>query len=86
VSGDLLLYSFDCPTALDIESVSGNVELWLPDSASFTLAHETTSGRLISDFSMKNLSDRYVCGEGKASFHVETVSGNLILTQNNDTD
>ena len=86
VSGDLQLSSFDCPVSLDIESVSGNAELWLPENASFTLDHETTSGRLISDFSMKTLSDRYVCGEGKSTFRVETVSGSLILAQNNDAD
>jgi len=86
ISGDLELDSNDCPTSLDIESTSGEVALWLPVNSSFTLFYETASGQLASDFSMQKLTDRYVCGIGGATFEIETVSGDLYLMQNSNTE
>jgi hypothetical protein len=82
--GDLLLDSAICPTSLEIETGSGDVELRIPVTSEFTLYHASKKGQLASDFSMEKNPDRYVCGDGKATFSVTTVSGNLYLTQNND--
>ena len=86
VSGDLTFCSTVCPSALDIESVSGDVELLIPADSSFALLHETESGQFISDFSVTKQGERYVCGSGTAAFDVETVSGDLLLSQSNDVD
>lgn len=86
VSGDLFLSSSVCPSRLDIESASGNVELLIPAESSFTLLHESASGRISSDFAMTKQGERYICGTGSAAFDIETASGDVFLSQSNDTD
>ncbi|MBE6552807.1 MAG: DUF4097 domain-containing protein [Ruminococcaceae bacterium] len=86
VSGDLTLNVAKCPHHVEIETVSGDVELWMPADSDFTLFYETASGALVSDFSMQTQGDRRVCGTGSASMRIESVSGDVILSQNNDIE
>ncbi len=62
---------------LDAESVSGNIMLELPEDTSFTLAFDSISGDIESDFSFKKRGNRYTVGDGTADFDVQTVSGDI---------
>lgn len=65
------------PKRLDVETVSGNVELTLPDIESgFQAKHEGSSGKMICD-GIK--TSYYKHGEGKAIYEFETASGDVVI-------
>lgn len=61
---------------IEVGTVSGDVRLELPQGAGFTLDYDTVSGDLTSKIPMT--SDG-VCGDGKCTVDVGTVSGSLRL-------
>lgn len=80
-SGNLTVEESGTLAKLDVETVSGDVELSLPATAAFDLHYETASGELDSGgFALKQTSgENYTVGGGGNRFEVETVSGNLTL-------
>ena len=80
-SGNLTVEESGTLAKLDVETVSGDVELSLPATAAFDLRYETASGELDSGgFALKQTSgENYTAGGGGNRFEVETVSGDLTL-------
>ena len=65
-SGEVDLALRKCPEKLDLVTVSGDVELKLPQNAGFTLNYSTVSGDLESDFLLTTERDGgHICGDGR---------------------
>ncbi len=82
ISGEVNLSLQKEPDWLDIDSTSGNIKLALPESASFTLNYDTTSGNLSSDLDYNKSKGKYIFGDGKNEYKIETVSGNVKIKIN----
>src|SRR5699024_5346634 len=79
VSGKIDLTLLSCPSTLEADTTSGNVLLFLPENSGFTLAFDTTSGSLRTDYGTVTLDNKLQVGDGTGEFEVDTVSGDLIL-------
>ena len=70
---------------VDVDVSSGNVELTLPEKASFSLSMETSSGRILSDFPVLGIPDgktnrlRGTVNGGGPEVRLETSSGSISL-------
>lgn len=82
-SGNCALELTEHPKKIDLDSVSGDLELFLPKTAGFTLRLDTVSGKFRSDFDYTCPSEsRYVSGNGGCAISADTVSGNVNIRQN----
>lgn len=83
-SGDMTLTFQDgfCPAEAEIDTVSGNVTLTLPENSGITAEFDTVSGDFSSELACTQSKGVYICGDGGARFSVSTTSGDMrILKQ-----
>ena len=66
---------------LDVDSVSGNITVYLPEGTPFEVEMDSVSGSFDSDFDVKRDSDgeRFWFGDGGGKYEFDTVSGNLTI-------
>ncbi len=88
VSGDVTLRAgissaYTPLRELEVQTVSGNVNLLLPAAASLSLEMESVSGAFDSELPFQKMGERYVIGSGEADIHVETVSGSVKIQKIN---
>ena len=77
-SGEIDLMLRNAPAAVEVSTVSGEVDAELPAGTGFTLDYSTVSGELECDFPLKKSIDgKYVCGDGACRMEVGTTSGSL---------
>lgn len=70
------------PFDVELETVSGDMILTMPEQLGFSLAFETLSGSIDSGgFSLSGGGGKYVCGSGASQIEVDSVSGSLKLVQ-----
>lgn len=81
VSGVVRLSAQNEPEWLNVETVSGDVNLVLPENASFTLDFDSSSGDLYSVLTYRQASGKYVFGDGKGEYKIDTVSGDVHITK-----
>lgn len=79
VSGGMTLRLFAMPRSVRAESISGGVDLALPENDGFTARLESISGRLRSDFEGGEEKNRVQYKNGGAELRFETVSGGVSL-------
>lgn len=81
VSGDCQLTSYVSPNSVNTDSVSGDFTLIIPDSANFTIQHDSVSGKINSDFSTTlSGDDEYTCGNGGTdNWDFDSVSGDVFI-------
>lgn len=81
VSGNIDLSVFNYISPCEIESVSGNITVFLPTDTDFSLEYDTVSGKLQNSFASQYSNGKiiYTAGtsEYSSSFEIETVSGNV---------
>lgn len=77
VSADCELDLTETPREVDADTVSGNVTLRLPQDASFTAKVDSVSGDVSTDFNVTREKKRYVCGDGRNEFELDSVSGDM---------
>ncbi len=80
VSGAVSLSAKSAPEALEIETTSGDIALTLPEDASFTLDYDSVSGELSSDLPCQTHAGKYIFGDGKGEYAIDTVSGDVRIT------
>ncbi|MCL1830709.1 MAG: DUF4097 domain-containing protein [Oscillospiraceae bacterium] len=71
-----------CETMLSnarFDSVSGQIELYLPENKGFTANWDTVSGRFSCDFMSKQDRNSVVYGDGSADIRIHTVSGKISI-------
>ena len=77
-SGEIDLMLRNAPAAVEVSTVTGEVDVELPAGTGFTLDYSTVSGELECDFPLTKSKDgKYVCGDGACRIEVGTTSGSL---------
>ncbi|NCA67936.1 MAG: hypothetical protein EOM87_07735 [Clostridia bacterium] len=83
VSGNIVMQYMAMPAKLEIDSVSGNIEIKLPENEEgFTFKRDSVSGSFNSDFALtwNGSTAKYKTG-GSTDIQIDTVSGNVRLTK-----
>ena len=74
---DVLLTNF--PKSIDVETVSGDVNLTLPKECGFTLEKDSVSGHFSSELETRKENGKYVYGDGQCKIDVEGVSASITI-------
>jgi len=69
------------PRRIDVDSMSGNLELTLPADAGFTARVEGLSSRFSSDFETVIQNGSYIHGDGSCSITVDAMSGDVTINK-----
>ncbi len=67
------------PSRLDLDSMSGNLEICLPPDAGFTLAMDTMHKDFSTDFKTTLSNGNHVCGDGRCYIQVDALSGDVTI-------
>ena len=85
-SVDMVTVSGDCTVTLDemsreveLESVSGDMTLVIPEGSGFTARWDSVSGDLRSDLEIRSSGGQYIRGDGSAKIDAESVSADLTI-------
>ena len=70
------------PSRINVDSMSSNVDIALPENAGFTANVDGLSTDLESDFAVENRNGNYVCGDGACLINVNSLSGKLHIRKN----
>lgn len=82
VSGDCTLTLTSAPNSIDLDSVSGQLVVVLPENTGFTAELGSLSGKMYSDFSTTYQDDTMYYLDGACKITMDSVSGNLRIRQN----
>ena len=74
---DVVVTNF--PKSIDVETVSGDVNLTLPKECGFTLEKDTVSGHFSSELETRKENGKYVYGDGQCKIDVEGVSASITI-------
>lgn len=77
VSGDCIAVLTAAPREVSLDSVSGNLDITLPDGAGYTASIDSLSGRLSSDFLSAYGDHTY--GDGRCRIDADTLSGDVVI-------
>lgn len=78
VSGNVSCTAVSMFDRADIQTISGNVTLYLPNNEGFELNLSTTSGSFSCDKILEREGDARIYRSGKIPLNIQTVSGNVI--------
>lgn len=78
-SADCELVLGNCPSRIDMDMASGNLDLTLPETCGFTANMEALSGRLDSDFEVSRVDGTLVCGDGSCRIDISAMSGDVYI-------
>lgn len=67
------------PTRMDMDSMSGDLDITLPESAGFTASVEGLSAKFTSDFDTITRNGNHVHGDGHCRISVDAVSGDVTI-------
>lgn len=81
VSANCEITVTNVPTSIEMEGVSGNLELTLPSECGFTASVETVSGSFSSEFATVSQNDSHIYGDGACRIEMEGVSGNVRINE-----
>ena len=74
------------PRTLDMDSMSGDLELVLPPDSGFELILDTMSGSFDTDFTFGKHDNLYICGDGNCKINVSALSGDVSILKGINTD
>lgn len=69
----------NCPSQIQIDSMSGKLDLNLPVDCGFTLTNDSLSGRFNSDFEICARNDTLVHGNGSCKIDISGLSGDVSI-------
>ena len=72
---DVVLTNF--PKSIDVETVSGDLNLTLPKECGFTVEKDSVSGGFHSELETRKENGKYIYGDGRCKIDVEGVSANI---------
>ena len=67
------------PSRLNMDSMSGDLDISLPADAGFTLSMDALSSDFSSDFETTMQNGNYVCGNGHCRINVDCMSGDVAI-------
>lgn len=84
-SANCVIEVFNAPNQINMQSASGNLELYLPEDCGFRCSMETLSGHFSSDFPTGNSDGLYIYGNGICQIDLEAMSGNIFIHKSETT-
>ncbi|MEA5060245.1 MAG: DUF4097 family beta strand repeat-containing protein [Candidatus Pelethousia sp.] len=81
VSGSVKISSTICPEIVQMDSVSGESTLIIPENKGFTARYESVSGNFSCDFPATVSIHTATYGDGSASFRFDSVSGEIYINK-----
>ena len=79
VSANVFAVLNNTPSRLDMDSMSGDLDIALPVDAGFTLSMNAMSKDFSSDFETVLHNGNYVCGDGRCRIKVDAMSGDVTI-------
>lgn len=79
VSASCIITLLNTPQRVDMDGVSGDLDLTLPEDCGFTVSVDTGSGGFSSDFATTTQNGNYVYGDGSCRINVSGVSGDVTI-------
>lgn len=76
-SADCRISVSNIPNEIDIDSASGDLELYLPENCGFTCTLSSMSGDFESDFETASRKGSHIHGDGSCHITVDDMSGNV---------
>lgn len=70
------------PDRIDLDTMSGDLEIYLPDECGFTLALDALSGDFTSDFATTIQGEQHYYGDGHCRITVSAMSGDVNIRKN----
>ena len=67
------------PSRLDMDTMSGDLDITLPADAGFALAMDAASSDFESDFETTIKNGNHVCGDGRCRINVDALSGDVVI-------
>ena len=67
------------PEQLDLDAMSGDMTIVLPESCGFYMEKETMSGSFDSDFDFHTTGAHYECGDGACKIKINALSGDVCI-------
>ena len=67
------------PKQIEIDSMSGDLDLTLPEDAGFLVTMDGLSNRFTSDFPTKTVKGNYLCGDGACEIEMDGLSGQVTI-------
>lgn len=67
------------PSRIDMDSMSGDLDITLPENAGFTVSMSAMSSDFSSDFETVSRNGSYVCGDGRCRINVDAMSGDVTI-------
>lgn len=77
VSADCTAVLSNVPKEVELDGVSGSLNLTLPEDAGFTAKLSSASGEISTDFPTTVSKGKYLCGDGSCQINADTVSGDV---------
>lgn len=85
VSANARLKLDNVPDRIEMDSVSGELDVTLPTDAGFTLESDTLSKHLNCEFDTTNSGDRIRCGDGHCRIDLSGFSGKMSIHKGGST-
>lgn len=79
VSANCIVAVTNTPQRIDMDGVSGDLDLTLPEGCGFTASVDTASGGFSSDFPTTSSNGNYVYGDGTCRINISGVSGDATI-------
>lgn len=69
----------NCPSEIDMDGMSGDLELTLPQDCGFTVTMDGLSSHFSSDFAYETRNGNYICGDGRCRISVDGMSSDVYI-------
>lgn len=76
-SADCEINVSNCPSRIEIDMASGDLDLTLPESCGFTAKFEALSGDINTDFEMNGIHNGFTSGDGSCRIDISALSGDV---------
>lgn len=81
-SANLELTLSNVPNEIDVDSMSGDVTLYIPEESEFRAEIDSLSGSFHSDFEVRKVKNSYLCGNGLCEVEVSGLSCGVKILKN----
>ncbi len=81
VSASCVIVTAQVPREIELDCMSGDVELTLPENAGFSVKMDGLKHNITSDFPITETNGVYISGDGSCQISMDSVSGDLTIHQ-----
>lgn len=78
-SASCTLVLTNCPRHIDLDGMSGDLDLTLPEGCGFTVEMNAMSSEFSSEFDTKTVNGCHAYGDGSCRISIDAMSGDVIL-------